>query len=195
MSRQLSNYVVDTNPFRLAGPPQYFLRQLWEFDPSLAVVPSRQGFYYRLAQRRPLQLSTQIVNDVLREQADTQMLASYGLVPVTTIVATVNWSNPVIFEELKRRAPWRMGGAQQYEKRLLDQEHQEALDKRVKQDEDLTYLSKDAWRYYNKKAGLRSQLYSPVTKSKPKSVSTLRIPGAPRQYQPVITTAWGNPNT
>ena len=79
-----SNYVVDENRFRLAGPPQWWLRKLWDFDNSLVVVPSRQGFYYRLAQRRKLKLSDKVVNDALFKESDTKMLASYSLVPVTT---------------------------------------------------------------------------------------------------------------
>src|SRR3990167_10158246 len=159
------NYIVDTNKFHLAGPPDWLLRSLYEFDPSLVLVPSRQGFFYRLGQRRPLKLKENVVNDILKEQADTQMLASYSLVPVTTVLATANWSSPVFFEELRRRAPWRWGGAEKFSKIIDEQERKEALDRRAKQDDRNSYLAKDAWRFYNKLIGTRSQLWSPVTKS------------------------------
>ena len=150
----MRNYYPDVNRFKLAGPPVWFLRQLWDFDPSLVIVPSRQGFYYRLSQRRKLQLSEKIVQEALWQQSDTQMLASYGLVPVTTIVATANWGNPYIFVELTNRSPHRLGGAEKVNKMLDEQEHTEDLQQKVKTDEHLTYLGKDGWQLYRKKIGL-----------------------------------------
>ena len=180
---QLNNYYPDLNRFNLAGPPQWFLRKLMEFDPSLVIVPSRQGFMYRLGQRRKLQLSENVVNDVLKEQADTLMLASYGLVPVTTIVATANWSNPYIFVELANRAPWRLGGADKVNAMLEAQDSQDEFGKRAQTDEHLTYLSKDAWKYYRTKIGLgRSWNLTPETT---KSQSKPLVKALPRQsYYP-----------
>ena len=149
-----SNYIQDVNRFNLAGPPDFWLLQLHEFDSSLVVVPSRQGFYYRLAQRRKLQLPEHMTNAALWHDSDTHMLARYSLIPVTTILATANWSNPYIFVELANRAPWRMGGAGKVNKILEDQDKRDALDKRVATDEHLTALSKDAWKLYRTKIGL-----------------------------------------
>ena len=150
----MQNYIPDVNRFKLAGPPKWFLAQLWDFDPSLVIVPSRQGFYYRLSQRRKLQLAEKIVNEALWQQSDTQMLASYSLVPVTTILATANWGNPYIFQELANRAPWRMGGAEKVNQRLDAQDQQDDLQKQAKTDEHLTHLGKDGWQLYRKKIGL-----------------------------------------
>ena len=149
-----NNYIKDVNRFNLAGPPGYWLKQLHEFDSSLVVVPSRQGFYYRLAQRRKLQLPEHMTNASLWHESDTHMLARYSLIPVTTILATVNWGNPYIFVELANRAPWRMGGAKKVNAMLEDQDKTDALDKRVATDEHLTALSKDAWKLYRTKIGL-----------------------------------------
>lgn len=160
---KLNNYYPDENPFHLAGPPDYWLRSLHEFDDSLVVVPSRQGFFYRLAQRRKPKLSIAIVNEALFKESDTRMLASYNLVPVTTILATANWSNPFLFEELRRRAPWRMGGANKVIKDVEGRDAKDEMDKRIQTDEHLSYLSKDAWNLYLKKIGLRSHMYSPRT--------------------------------
>jgi hypothetical protein len=149
------NYYADLNKFSLAGPPKWWLKSLWHFDNSLVVVPSRQGFYYRLAQRRKLTLPDHIVNDALFNESDTKMLARYSLVPVTTILATANWSNPYLFEELRRRAPWRLGGAEKVNQQLEAEDQKVELDKRAKTDEHLTYLSKDAWKLYKNKIGVR----------------------------------------
>lgn len=188
----MNNYYPDTNRFQLAGPPKWFLQQLWEFDPSLVLVPSRQGFFYRLAQRRPIQLATAIVNDVMREQADTAMLVAYGLVPVTTVLSTVRWDNPEIFAELRRRAPWRMGGADKYDAVINAQERKEALEQAAAQDDMLNYVAKDAWRYYQKQIGIRSHLWTPTTKPQGIGSITPSIILPKTQYSPVLQTGWGN---
>lgn len=102
-------------------------------------------------------------------ESDTKMLASYSLTPVTTIVATANWSNPYIFEELRRRAPWRMGGADKVNAQLDAQDAQVEVDKQQKIDEHLEYLSKDSWNLYKKKIGVRTHMYSPNVKSRVRS--------------------------
>ena len=188
----MTNWLPDTNRFQLAGPPLWFQKQLWEFDNSLVILPSRQGFFYRLAQRRPIQLSTAVVNDVMKEQADTSMLVAYGLVPVTTILATVRWDNPEILEELRRRAPWRMGGADKYNAILDAQERKEALEKAATQDDMLTYTAKDAWKYYQKQIGTRTHLWSPTVKSRGAATSSPGIILPKTQYSPVLQTGWGN---
>ena len=189
------SYIPDQNPFHLAGPPLHFLNKLRDFDDSLVVVPSRQGYYYRLAQRRHLQLAEKVVNDALFKESDTQMLASYNLVPVTTILSTANWSNPYLFEELRRRAPWRMGGAEAVNKMIAAQEREEMLSKVIKQDAMTTDLAKDAWKYYSMKTGRRTSMFSHNSKSEKSKISTIIQPNAPKPYVPLITTSWGNPNT
>lgn len=180
-----ANYIVDLNRFHLAGPPTYWLRQLWEFDNSLVVVPSRQAMVYRLAQKRKLQLPEHLVNDMLFNESDTKMLAQYSLVPVTTITATANWSNPYMFVELASRAPWRQGGAEKVNAMLEAQDKQDELDRAAKTDEHLDYLSKDAWGLYNKKIGLRSHMWSPKTKGAKSPGPTFKgLASKPRPTQP-----------
>lgn len=156
------NWICDENKFSLAGPPSWWLRGLWEFDPSLVVIPSRQGFFYRLAQRRKPTLSSKIVNDALFAESDTKMLARYHLIPVTTIMATACW-HPSMFETLRNRAPWRMGGAEEVIKQVETQDQQAEIDKALLQDEKLTAVGRDAWGLYLKKLGLRSHMYIPKT--------------------------------
>ena len=189
----LPNWIPDQNRYSLAGPPSWFLRQLWEFDNTLVLVPSRQGFFYRLTQRSPTRLATAIVNDIMKEQADTAMLMSYGLVPITTVLATVRWDNPVIWQDLRQRAPWRMGGAAAYEQKIIAQEKAEELEKAAKQDDMLDYLSKDSWKYYQKKAGLRTHLYSPKTKTGTAKESAAPALSFPKPaYKPSLVSAWGD---
>lgn len=159
----MRNYIKDENPFNLAGPPTWWLKKLWEFDDSLVVLPSRMNYLYRLAQKRKPSPSADVVNSVLYKESDTQMLSNYNLVPVTTILATANWSNPFLFEELRRRAPWRNGGAQACIERVEADEAAAELAKRQTTDQNLSDTAKDAWGLYNKKIGLRSQMWSPKT--------------------------------
>jgi len=170
------NYIPDQNKWKLAGPPDWFRRSLWEFDSSLVIVPSRQGFYYRLAQRRKLRLPEHIVNEALWKESDTQMLATYGLVPVTTILATVNWDNPLIFAELAARAPWRQGGADAVIQRLEAKEAAEEAKKNQAIDEHLTQNAKDAWRLYRTKIGLGRSWSTDPKKSQPTFLKPTGLP-------------------
>ena len=192
---RLPNYIKDTNPFNLAGPPVWWLDKLHDFDNSLVVVPSRAGFFYRLAQRRQPDLRTEIVNDVLKEDTDTRMLYRHGLIPVTTILSTADWSNPAMWEELRRRAPWRNGGADEFMKKLNTQEKEEKLKAAIEQDEKLDYLAKDSWKYYQKQLGLRSNIYSPKTKStnRPEVRTGIRRVAPTTRYRPDLVSNWGNP--
>jgi len=148
------NYIPDENPFHLAGPPAWWLRMLWDFDHSLVVVPSRQGCYYRLAQRRRMNLPMHIVNDALFKESDTRMLAGYSLVPVTTILATAQWSD-WMFHELGNRAPWRLGGAEKVIKAIEDQDIRQDAQVQAAIDDQLTERSKDGWKLYQSKTGAR----------------------------------------
>ncbi len=151
----MKNYIPDVNKFKLSGPPDWWLRGLWEFDPSLVVIPSRQGFMYRLAQRRKLNLAAKFVNDMMATESDTKMLASYGLIPVTTILATACWS-PMMFQELAERAPWRNGGAEKVINHVEGREHekQRAIARQTEQRN--TDYAKAGWRHYQARTGART---------------------------------------
>lgn len=189
---QAANYLQNRNPFNLSGPPKWFLDRLWDYDSSLVVMPSHQGHFYRLAQRRKPDLRVDIVNDILKEDTDTRELYRNGLIPVTTILATANWANPEIFTELTRRAPWRNGGAAEFEKLVLGQERREKLEKAIQQDEMLTDLAKDSWRYYQKQLGTRSNVYIPKTSgpNRPEVRTGLRRVGGQKPYRPQLVTNW-----
>ena len=165
---EFNNFIRDVNPFNLSGPPTYWLRRLHDFDDSLVVLPSKQGFYYRLAQRRPLDPRAKIVHSISAD-SDSKMLAAHGLVPVTTILATARWDNPVMWEELRQRSPHRMGGAAAYEKMVLEQDRKRDLKIAAENDQVLTDVGRDAWRYYLLKAGRRTAMWSPRTKREDKA--------------------------
>lgn len=158
----MTNYIPGPNPFHLAGPPAFWLRKLWDFDQSLVVLPSVQGFLYRIAQRRPLDEKAKLVNGISLE-GDSKLMATYGLIPVTTLLATARWDNPLMWNDLAERAPWRQGGAAAYEAALDAQEREKNIKIAAGINEHNTYLSKDAWKMYQIKTGRRIGL-GPATK-------------------------------
>lgn len=159
----MNNYIKDRNPLDLAAPPQWWLKRLWDFDDTLVVVPSRMTYCYRLAQRRPPDAKTNLIHNI-QNDSDSQMLKSYGLVPVTTIKALPRWDNPLMWVDLAGRMPSRNGGAEQYEAKLLAKEREVELKARADRDDMLDQVGKDSFKFYNLKRGVRSQLWSPATK-------------------------------
>lgn len=79
------------------------------------------------------------------------MLASYSLVPVTTILATANWSNPYMFVELENRAPHRLGGAEKVINDIEGRELQEEMRKNMETDDMLERTAKSGWKYFKEK--------------------------------------------
>lgn len=175
---ELTNWIEDVNRYKLAAPPAFWLRKLQDFDPSLVVVPSRQDCVYRLAQRRPLNLPENLVNDALFNQSDTQLLASYSLIPVTTIVANPNWSNPLMFRDLADRAPWRNGGADKVISELEEAEMRIETQKRLDTELNLIDRAKDGWRLLKMKTG--STVLIDPTKLDPRMQRTSKPASAPK---------------
>lgn len=187
---ELRNFIPDHNRFKLAAPPQWWLQKLHDFDDSLVVVPSRQGCYYRLAQRRRLQLRENIVNDTLFKESDTRMLASYSLVPVTTIIANPVWSE-WMFKELEERAPWRQGGAEKVIKQIEERELDKELKARRATSENLAYRAKDGWKSYQARTGQRTFVDSTrAFKSRPMSGGSPKVDRRPSQSAsgPIVLT-------
>jgi hypothetical protein len=165
----MRNYLRGTNPFALAGPPDWWLCKLWDFDDSLVIVPSKQGCFYRLAQRRRPTLGAAVATEVLKDEGDTLLLASHHLVPITTLSALANWSNPLMWEDLRQMAPWRHPqGADAFIKDVEALDVQKDAATQAKIDNITESLAKDSWGYYRMKAGLQTRMWSPRTAS-PKS--------------------------
>lgn len=157
----MDNFIPDVDKFKLGAPPEWWLRKLHDFDSSLYVVPSRQDCVYRLAQKRPLNLPEHIVNDALFNHSDTQMLATYSLIPVTTILAKANWSDPRMWRELEERAPWRMGGADKVLDELEEAEMRAETQQRLDTEQNLEDRAKDGWRLLKAKTGSTVFVHKP----------------------------------
>lgn len=169
----MENFIPDVDKFKLGAPPEWWLRKLKDFDDSLYVVPSRQDCVYRLAQKRPLNLPEHVVNDALFNHSDTQMLATYSLIPVTTLIAKPNWSDPRMWRELEERAPWRMGGAERVLDELEEAEMRIETQKRLDTENNLEDRAKDGWRLLKLKTG--STVFVSTAKRDPRLQRTKSI--------------------
>ena len=83
------------------------------------------------------------------------MLASRGLIPITTILATANWDNPLMWVDLAGRAPWRNGGAEKVIKHVEDADFAKDMKKRADVEDNITERARDGWKLYQGKTGAR----------------------------------------
>lgn len=136
----MRNYIETTNPFGLAKPPDWFLRDLAAQDPELVIFPSMVQPFYRVARRTKRSPGIVAIQTVMADKAaDTRLLVAEKLVPVTDIYPKPHWG-PLILAELRARDIWAAGGADKACDRLeaqeaareasLDRSMQDELDRR-----------------------------------------------------------------
>ena len=149
------NYIRDRNRFHLSAPPPWIQQQLFDFDPLLVIIPSRQLACFHLARRSKVTLSPDLL---LCAENDTKMLAEHGLVPVTKIIRNgLSWNLDAILSGLRARDIWAHGGAE----KVADAE--DAADKLERQRilnsgrADMDHRARDAWRSYQARTGQRTR--------------------------------------
>ncbi len=151
----MTNYIRDSNRWHLATPPPWWQQQLFDYDPLLVLIPSRQGAFYHLGRRSRTQLSPELL---LHAAPDTKMLASYGLVPVTKVIrAGLSWDSDTILQQLRMRDIYRAGGADAMADRLDALDKQEYQHKRDLIRADMDHRSRDGWRSYQARTGQRTR--------------------------------------
>jgi len=191
MSGHLRNWIGDQNRFGLASPPTWWLQRLADFDNQLVIIPSRQEPVYRIARRR--QFSPGIGTLALLDtQRDTAMLASYGLVPVTTMIRYAQrWEIDSLLQKLRDRDTWALSGgpmsgrsaAERAERVVGAIEQQEdalAAKERQRMRDDLDYRGKDAWKSYQARTGQRTRLADQPTRKSPAPGSIGAVTGERR---------------
>lgn len=140
-----TNWIEGPNPFGLATPPRFFLRDLATFDADLVIFPSAEQACYRLCRRvtrgAPLTkvARMQTALGVHVERFDHKVVVKERLVPVISLHAFPHWG-PKILLDLAEADLWRHGGAEkademinareQDERRRLDQHMSDELDAR-----------------------------------------------------------------
>jgi hypothetical protein len=166
------NWIPDVNRFNLPKPPEWFLKVLWDADPGLVLLPSRQGEKYVLGRRREFSRTVAKIALTINERvharvrySDSEMLESRGIVRVDAIqhrfgmsAAWGSWmrSCPEIMSDLRKRDMWAAGGAEAYITRLEAEEAAEDAAKRKQTEDDIEYRAADAWRSYQARTGQRT---------------------------------------
>jgi hypothetical protein len=166
----VTNFIPDRNPFNLQEPPEWWLKCLYDFDQDLVIVPSRMERLYRLARRARKSPGIGPLA-ILDRQADTAMLASYRLIPVTSIISWGVWGTH-IFNELRARDLWRAGGATKYIQTLEAFEAEQERKRKEAIAEGADYRARDAWRSYQARTGQR--LMNPGLTSTPGAHTTTK---------------------
>jgi hypothetical protein len=102
------NFIVEENPFGLASPPNWFLEEMWKFDPCLVIFPSKEEALYRLARR--VEHGSPLLT-IAKKRPDTKVFWAHKLIPVTSILPApyVHWS-PMLLADLAARDIRRQGG-------------------------------------------------------------------------------------
>ena len=153
---RFGNFIPDTNKFKLAPPPDWWLDLLWDFDSELVVIPSRMEAVYRLARRATRSIGIGPLA-MLSPQPDTLMLYSHKLVPVTSILGWGGIWGTHIFNELRRRDVWQ-GGADKYINSVEEIEAAAKAKQKAQIRDDMNHRSGDAWRSYQARTGQRTKL-------------------------------------
>lgn len=106
-----NNYLVGVNPFGMERPPQWWLNEMWLFDPQLVLVPGLKRMVFTLA-RRATRCGGEPLHDVrgLSQNPDTIFLNQSRLVRVCEIMVGVTWDMR-IFRKLAAHDIQRQGGA------------------------------------------------------------------------------------
>lgn len=151
------NYIADQNRFGLETPPRWWLQGLYDFDSELVVIPSRTEPLLRLCRRTTNTPGLQHAA-VLDRHADTAMMVSHKVVPVTSItVRNRAWDLVGVVQTLKARDIWEAGGAEKAADMLDRRDSDERAQVRERLRDDLGARARDAYRSMMARIGARNK--------------------------------------
>lgn len=164
----MANYLQTSNPFCLPRPPAWWLRALADFDQALVVFPSVIQRIYILGRRRgftnraAVQPLVTLNNNLVRMTAglDGDVLATHNLVYVDKIIGWGVWTN-AIFNQLRARDTWRVGGGAAYADLVEQQEAQERLKRHATRSADWDHRMNDFYRSWQARTGQRTKVTIP----------------------------------
>jgi hypothetical protein len=168
----LTNYLQTSNPYALPGPPTWWKLALREFDPALVVFPSVMRRVYILARRRGfttrrvMQPLVKLNNELIKMTAygDGDVMAAHNLVYVDQIIGWGIWTN-AIFNQLRARDTWRVGGGEAYANLLDEQDEAERQKLRRTIQSDMEHRAVDSWRSLQARTGQRTKLTIPSARN------------------------------
>lgn len=122
------NFLPSANPYGLADPPQWFLKDMYEFDADLVIFPSMEDAAYCLARRvthgEPLAVT--LLKD---KHPNAVFCMTYRLLSITGILPGAHWG-PALLGDLVQMDMWRSGGSDKHCDALerLEEEKRNKLD-------------------------------------------------------------------
>ena len=167
------NYIEDTNRFHLPTPPEWFLKQLFDYDALLVLVPSRikvkgEKPAYLLCRRRQHSAGLGDVAMLDNKHPDTNMCYAHGIVPI----APLRFNNGAtgftqqgctsLINELKSRDNWAISGGptgnadaiwQQVEANEAAEERKARMGMR----DTFYHMARDAYRSLKARTGQRNK--------------------------------------
>jgi hypothetical protein len=141
------NYLPTANPYGLAEPPAWFLKDLYEFDPDLVIFPSMEDAAYCLARRvkHGAPLAVSLLKD---KHPNATFCMTHRLLSITGILPGAHWG-PLLLGDLQRMDMWRSGGADKHCDAL------ERLEEEKRQKQDLLTVDEAEQRSVSAYAALK----------------------------------------
>jgi hypothetical protein len=163
------NWIADRNRYKLPTPPTWALKKLYDWDPLLVIVPSRnkpvqgEGPQYLLTRRavRSAGLGKEALME--NQHPDTWMCQEHGLVPI----APLRWKSKdrtwrerdvdLFIEELKARDQWKFKTGDEAADAVEAFEAAAEQKRRADFRDTIYHMARDAWRSMAARAGWRNK--------------------------------------
>lgn len=141
------NYIFTRNPFGLAKPPTYVLRDLFAYDPKIVVFASLAEPVYRFCRRAS---GVWPWEKFPVGHADNPITSAHRLIPLKAVLPKPQWGQ--LIPELTNFDVQRVGGGVAASELLDQQDELVARRQQVAQDDECDARSGEAYR------GLKAQL-------------------------------------
>jgi len=179
-ARRTENYIPTVSPYSLPKPADWFLDELYAFDPALRIFPSLDQPLYRIMR---VMTTSQPWTVFMDKKPDTAIAVRFNLYPVTSVNPSTllgfSWGRVLL--DLQERDQWRFKNAGAVTRQL--EGHEVAAEQRLiaGQADEADMRSIDMYRAYQGMNGSRTSLaYATPDGARSKSLS-----GRPRRaYRP-----------
>lgn len=108
--RTTENYIYTPSPYALQKPAEWFLDELFAYDPELRIFASLDQPLYRIMRRTR---NSQPWTVFLKDKPDTAIAIRFGLYPVTSVnpsaLAGFSWARVLL--DLQERDQWKFRNA------------------------------------------------------------------------------------
>lgn len=153
------NWLGAQNRWSMARPPVYWLLKLWNYDAELRVLPGITNALYRIARRTRTQVLT---TAVLGKDSETGRLCREKLLPVVSLVATVEW-NDDFFQWLRDHDTWLHTNAFRDVADCVEEVERAEEDRKQREsDDDGDVRGRAAWRALQLRTGQKVFVHEPA---------------------------------